>query len=314
VSGDHGRRHGLGHHAARGDADRRPLAGALAIILAIMAAELVAGLVAHSLALLADAGHMLTDALALGLALLAGTMAARPAGGQWTFGLGRAEVLAAQANGLSLLAIGVGILAAAVDRLVSPPQVDGAVVIGVAVLGAIGNLGASALLARGRRQSINVRAAFLHVSTDLAAFSGTAAAGALVLVTGWSRFDPIAGLLIAALCFVSAWSLLRESTRIVLEGSPGDVDPGEVGTALASDADVVQVHDLHVWTVTSGFPALSAHVLVTPGADCHAARRRLAGMLSERFGLEHTTLQVEHAASSSSGVELGDPVRREQPL
>jgi cobalt-zinc-cadmium efflux system protein len=309
-----GARHGHQHaYAARSGAELRPLVGALGVVLAIMAAEVIAGLVGHSLALLADAGHMLTDALALGLALLAGTMAARPASGPWTFGLGRAEVLAAQANGLSLLGIGVGILAAAVDRLVEPPQVDGALVAGVAILGMAGNLAAAALLARDRRRSINIRAAFLHVSTDLAAFAGTAVAGVLVLTTGWNRFDPIASLLIAGLCFVSAWSLIRESTRIVLEGSPGDVDPAVVGNTLASDPDVVQVHDLHVWAVTSGFPALSAHVLVTPDADCHGVRRRLAALLSERFGLDHTTLQVEHAPPDSP-LELGDPVRREQPL
>ncbi|MGZ4399211.1 MAG: cation diffusion facilitator family transporter [Gaiellaceae bacterium] len=303
------------HHrpAERSNADRRSLSGALAIILAIMAAEVVAGLVGHSLALLADAGHMLTDALALALALLAGVVATRPAGGQWTFGLGRAEVLAAQANGLSLLGIGIGILAAAIDRLVHPPHVQGVLVVTVALVGLAGNLAATALLARGRTSSINVRAAFLHVSTDMAAFAGTALAGALVLATGWNRFDPLAGLLISALCFFSAWSLIRESMRIVLEGSPGDIDPDEVGRALASEADVVEVHDLHVWTVTSGFAALSAHVLVTPGADCHATRRRLAGLLGQRFGLEHTTLQVEHA-SSATPLELGDPVRRERPL
>jgi cobalt-zinc-cadmium efflux system protein len=285
-------------------ADRRALATALALIAAFMAFEVTMGIVAGSLALLADAGHMLTDALALAGALVAAGLATRRPGGQWTFGLGRAEILAAQANGLTLLLVGIWVVYGAVRRLLSPPDVRGGVVLVVALVGVAVNLVATLVLSRASRESLNVRGAFLHVATDLGAFAGTAVAGALVLTTGWDRFDPIAGLLVAALMVRSAWSLLRESGRIFMEASPAGIDPGAVARALAEDGDVVEVHDLHVWTVTSGFPALAAHVLVTPGADCHAARRRLQHVLEGRFHLHHVTLQVDHVAQREQPVTL----------
>jgi cobalt-zinc-cadmium efflux system protein len=284
---------------------RRALAIALALILAFMAGEVVAGILARSLALLADAGHMLTDAAALAAALVAAGLASRPARGQWTFGLGRAEILAAQGNGITLLVVGVWIVYSAVRRLVSPPAVHGGVVLAVALAGVAVNLVATLVLARADRTSLNVRGAFLHVATDLVAFVGTAFAGALVLATGWDRFDPVAGLLVAALMLRSSWSLLRESGRIFLEGAPTGIDPDAVAHALAEDGDVIQVHDLHVWTVTSGFPALAAHVLVSPDVDCHAARRRLEQLLKQRFHLDHTTLQVDHAARREQTVSIG---------
>ena len=287
--------HHAGEHGARVTADRRALTAALALILLLMAGELVAGILAGSLALLADAAHLLTDAAALGLALFAAAMAAKPARGAWTFGFRRLEIIAAQANGITLLLVGIWIVYAAVRRLVSPPDVQGGVVLVVALVGIAVNLVATALLARPSRQSLNVRGAYLHVATDLAAFVGTAAAGALVLATGWDRFDPLASLVVAALIFWAAWSLLRESTRILLEVSPGALAPGEIGHAILGVPHVVEVHDLHVWTVTTGFPAVSAHVLVEPGADCHGVRERVAALLGERFGLDHSTLQVEHA-------------------
>ena len=285
-------------------ADRRALALALALIAGFMAFEVTMGIVAGSLALLADAGHMLTDALALAAALVAAALATRRPGGPWTFGLGRAEILAAQANGLTLLLVGIWVVYGAVRRLVSPPDVRGGVVLGVALVGVAVNLVATFVLSRASRESLNVRGAFLHVATDLAAFAGTAVAGGLVLATGWDRFDPIAGLLVAALMVRSASSLLRESGRIFMEASPAGIDPGAVARSLAEDGDVVEVHDLHVWTVTSGFPALAAHVLVSPGSDCHAARRRLQHVLEERFDLHHVTLQVDHVAQREQPVTL----------
>jgi cobalt-zinc-cadmium efflux system protein len=194
--------------------------------------------------------------------------------------------------------------------LVSPPDVRGGIVLGVALVGVAVNLAATALLSRASRESLNVRGAFLHVATDLAAFVGTAVAGALVLATGWSRFDPIASLLVAALMFWSAYGLLRESTRIFLEVSPAEIDPGAVAEAIVSLPEVVEAHDVHVWTVTCGFPALSAHVLVEPGADCHGLRRELETMLSTRFGVDHTTLQVDHARTGAVPVELRGSLRR----
>jgi cobalt-zinc-cadmium efflux system protein len=290
-------------HADRA-ASRRALATALVLILAFMAGEVVAGILARSVALLADAGHMLTDAAALGAALVAAGLASRPARGVWTFGLGRAEILAAQGNGITLLLVAVWIVYTAVRRLISPAAVHGGVVLGVALAGVGVNLAATFVLARADRSSLNVRGAFLHVATDLVAFVATAVAGALVLATGWNRFDPIAGLLVAALMVRSSWSLLRESGRVFLEGAPAGIDPDAVARALAEDAEVVEVHDLHVWTVTSGFPALAAHVLVSPDVDCHDARRRLERLLAERFGLRHTTLQVDHAARRAQTVSI----------
>jgi cobalt-zinc-cadmium efflux system protein len=291
-------------HAHDHSGDRRRLAVALALILALMGGEVAAGIIAHSLALLADAGHMLTDAAALAAALVAMALAARPARGVWTFGFRRAEILAAQGNGIALLLVALWIVYSASRRLASPPAVHGGIVVAVALAGVAVNLVAMVVLSGTDRTSLNVRGAFLHVATDLAAFVGTAIAGALVLVTGWDRFDPIASLLVAALMVRASWSLLRDSGRIFLEAAPSEIDPDAVAAALAADPDVVEVHDLHVWTVTSGFPALSTHVLVSPDSDCHGARRRLEHLLEERFGLQHTTLQVDHVAKRSQVVSI----------
>jgi cobalt-zinc-cadmium efflux system protein len=279
-----------------------------------MAAEIVAGLVGHSLALLADAGHMLSDAAALGFALLASAMAARPAAGRWTFGYSRIEILAAQTNGITLGLIALWVIWSAVHRLVSPQDVRGGLVLVVALGGVLVSLAASLVLARASKESLNVRGAFLHVLTDVAAFGAAALAGGLILATGWDRFDPIASLAVATLMLWSSASLLRESTTIFLERAPSGADPDAIGRALVEDDAVVEVHDLHVWTVTSGFPALSAHVLVSPDADCHAARRRLERTLSDRFDLTHTTLQVDHAERATTPVELGQAVARRTPL
>jgi cobalt-zinc-cadmium efflux system protein len=189
--------------------------------------------------------------------------------------------------------------------------VRGGIVVVVALAGIVVNIAATGLLARSSRESLNVRGAFLHVLTDLAAFAGTAVAGGLILATGWDRFDPIAGLVVALLMFWGASGLLRESTRIFLEVAPENIQPEAVRQAALGEADVVSVHDLHVWTLTSGFPIVSAHVLVAAGADCHAIRERLEQMLGERFGLEHSTLQVEHERGP---VQIGPTFRRRSPL
>jgi cobalt-zinc-cadmium efflux system protein len=294
---DHGHDdHGHHHHAPSSDADARWLAVALALIAGFMVVEIVGGLLASSLALLSDAGHMLTDAAALALALGAATMAARPPHGRWTFGYRRLEILAAHVNGITLVVVGVVIVYTAVRRLVDPPEVRGGIVLVVALAGIAVNLVAAALLHRPSRDSLNVRGAFLHVATDLAAFAGTAAAGAIVLATGWNRADPVASLVVAALIFWSAVVLLRDSSRILLEVAPEE--PREVAEAMLAVPHVTDVHDLHVWTVGSGFPSISAHVLVEQGADCHAIRLELANLLRDRFGLSHSTLQVEHAQAN----------------
>jgi cobalt-zinc-cadmium efflux system protein len=285
-------------------ADRRPLAISLVLLLAFMAAEVAVGILASSLALLADAAHMLTDAAALGLALAAAWLARRPAGGRWTFGFGRAEILAAQANGLTLVLFGVWIVYEAARRLVDPPDVEAGLVGVLALLGIGVNLIVMALLSRAERRSLNIRGAYLHIVSDLAAFVGTGAAAGLILVTGWDRFDAVASLFVAALMLISGWSLLRESGRIFLEGAPRSTPPAEIGQAIASHPGVAEAHDLHVWTVTDGFPTLSAHVLVQPGADCHRIRLELERMLAERFDIDHTTLQVEHVGTAR-GLEIG---------
>jgi cobalt-zinc-cadmium efflux system protein len=289
-------------HAHTHTSARRPLAISLGLILGLMVGEVVFGVVAGSLALLADAGHMLTDAAALALALVAASFASRPARGRWTFGFRRLEILAAHVNGITLLVVGVVIVYTAVRRLIDPPEVQGGIVLVVALVGIVVNLAAAALLHGPSRQSLNMRGAFLHVATDLAAFVGTAVAGAIVLTTGWNEADPIASLVVAALIFWSSYSLLRESTRILLEVSPQE--PGQIGEAMLAVPHVADVHDLHVWTVSSGFPSVSAHVLVDPGADCHAIRQELATMLRERFGLGHSTLQVEHAPAHAPESQL----------
>jgi cobalt-zinc-cadmium efflux system protein len=287
-----------GHDHDRRNADRRALTVALVLIAGLTVAELVAGIVADSIALLADSGHLFSDTAALGFALFAAAVSARPARGRWTFGFKRVEILAAQANGLMLALVGIWIVYEAVRRLVSPPDVSGGIVLAVALAGIAVNLAATLVLSRASRESLNVRGAFLHVATDLAAFVGTAIAGALVLIAGWNRADPIASLFVATLMFWAAYSLLRDSTAIFLEVAPEEIDPDEVGRAIVAVPHVVEAHDLHVWTVTSGFLAVSAHVLVEPGADCHGVRRTIESVLRERFDLDHTTLQVDHAQPS----------------
>jgi len=300
--GDH---HGH-HHAISADADRGKLRLALGLIVGFMVVEVVAGIVADSLALLSDAAHMLTDAGAVALALTALGLAARPPSARFTFGLGRAEILSAQANGATLLVLAGVIGFEAVRRLFDPPAVEGGVVIAIGLLGAAVNLGAAWALARAERRSLNIEGARAHVLTDLYASLGAALAGAIILLFGIREADPVAALLVALLMLRTAWSLLRDSGRVLLEGAPAGMDPAAIGDALARHPGVIEVHDLHVWEVTSDFPALAAHVLVAPGDDCHRIRRELQELLGERFAIRHTTLQVDHERAE----ELLDIERR----
>ena len=281
-------------HGLSGESDARRLGGAFALIVAFMVAELVAGILGSSLALISDAGHMLTDAVALGLALAALRLANRPPTGSFTYGLRRAEILSAQINGITLLLLGGLIVFEGIRRLIDPPDVDGALVLAVAVIGIGVNLVAARMLAGAERRSLNVEGAFLHVVTDLFAFIATAIAGALILIWGFERADGIASLLIAALMLWAAYGLLRETGRVFMEAAPPGLDPEAIGEALVHEAGVVEVHDLHVWEVTTGMPAISAHMIVRGDADCHEARWRAARLLADRFGVDHSTLQVEH--------------------
>ena len=294
---DHGHGHGHGHgHAVRSNADRRPLVGALALILGFMAAEVVTGLLAGSLALLSDAGHMLTDAAAIGLALVAMRIAARPAKGGFTYGLKRVEIISAQINGITLLLLTVFFVAEGVHRLVSPPVVEGLLVTVTGLVGIVVNVAAAWLISKANRSSLNVEGAFQHILSDLYAFIATAAAGLVVWLTGWARADAIAALVVAALMAKAGWGLVRDSGRVFLEAAPAGMAPDEIGARMAATEHVVEVHDLHIWTVTSGYAALSAHVLVAPGSDCHAVRQATEAMLHDAYGIEHTTLQVDHAS------------------
>jgi cobalt-zinc-cadmium efflux system protein len=290
----HGHGHGHAGHAHGVSGSPRRLGVALGLIAGFMVVEVVVGVLAHSLALISDSGHMLSDVAALALSIVALRVADRPAQGALTYGLRRVEILSAQANGVTLLVLACVIVYSAVGRLFSPPDVSAWPMVIVALVGIVVNAGATLALAGAGRENMSVEGSFQHILTDLFAFIGTAVAGGVILLSGFDRADPIASLVVAALMLRSAYGLLRDSGRIFLEAAPPGLDPQEIGRTLVAQGDVVEVHDLHVWEVSSGFPALSAHVLVRAEADCHGTRRVLESVLSERFGLDHTTLQVDH--------------------
>src|SRR3954449_11313973 len=286
---------GHGHdHGVSAATDRRRLGIALTILLAFAVGEVVVGLLAGSVALLADAGHMTADAASLGLALLAISLAARPPGGALTYGLKRAEPASALVNAVTLGVLSIVFAIEAISRLIHPHDVDAGLVLVVALVGIPVNLLATWVLSRAERRSVNVEGAFRHVLTDLYAFIATAIAAIVILATGFDRADPIAALLVAALMVHAAWGLLRASGRMFLEAAPEGLDVSDIGRALAAAPGVASVHDLHVWELTSGFPALSAHVVVGAREDCHERRAQLDVLLHERFGIDHATLQVEH--------------------
>jgi cobalt-zinc-cadmium efflux system protein len=298
---DHsGHRHDMGP-----DADTRWLGGALVLIVAFMAGEVVVGLLAHSLALISDAAHMLTDAASIALALLAMRLAAKPPAGGYTFGLKRAEILSAQANGLTLLLLSAWLAYEAIRRLVSPPAVTGGLVLVTALVGVVVNIGASWMISRANRTSLNVQGAFQHILTDLYAFIATAVAGLVMVTTGFARADAIASLIVVVLMVKAGYGLVHESGRIFLEAAPTGISPANVGRSLAARPHVTEVHDLHIWQITSGLPAASAHVLVTAGEDCHAVRADLEGVLAADYGISHTTLQVDHVADPL--LQIGRP-------
>ena len=284
-----------GHdHGVDADADRRWIAIALGLIVAFMAVEIAAGLIANSLALISDAFHMLTDAAAIALALVALRFAQRAPTRRYTFGFGRAEILSAQVNGASLLVLASLIGVEALQRLADPPEVEGSVVIVIGILGALVNVAAAWALSRAKRRSLNIEGARAHVLADLYGSVAAVVAGTLIVLTGYREADPIAALAVSALMFRSGGALMRDSAKVLMEAAPARIDPQEVGQAMAAHRGVREVHDLHVWEVTSGFPALSAHVLVAAEEDCHRLRQELEGLLHERFGIDHTTLQADH--------------------
>ena len=266
-----------------------------------MAAELSIGLLSGSLALISDAGHMLTDAGSIGLALIAARLAQKPARGDYTYGLRRTEILSAQANGITLLLLASYFMYEGVQRMVNPPAVAGLPVVLTAIAGILVNLAATWSIGRANRTSLNVEGAFQHILNDLFAFIATAAAGAVILLTGFLRADAIAALVVAALMTKAGVELVRASGKVLLEAAPDGVEPDTIGRQLALIDEVVEVHDLHVWQITSNQPALSAHVLVSASADCHGVRVDIERVLRDEHGIDHTTLQLDHVGASWTG-------------
>ncbi len=322
---DHGP--GAHRHGPAPDSDPRWLWAALALILLFMAAEVGTGFAAHSLALLSDAAHMLTDAASIGLVLITMKLATRPPGGRYTYGLRRTEILSAQANGITLIVLAVWLAYEAVRRLISPPAVTGGVVIVVALAGVAVNAVTTLFITRASRapqRSLNLEGAFRHLLTDVYGFIATAVAGAIIVLTGFARADAIASLVVVALMLVAGSGLVRDSGRIFLEAAPAGLTPAAIGAALVRHPNVTEVHDLHVWEISSDLPAASAHVLVAPGEDCHAVRADLEALLSREYGITHTTLQVDHAPDlltvgprpaqdpeACSGMECGERAERQ---
>jgi len=282
-SDDHGHdgssHHGHSHGVSR-NADKRWLTLALALLLAFMVAEVVVGIMARSLALISDAGHMLTDVGSIALALFAIRMAARPAHGRYTFGFKRVEILSAQANGLTLLLLAAWFVYEAIQRLITPPPVQGSLMTLVAIAGIVVNLAVVWIMGKANRQSLNIQGSYAHILNDLYAFI-------------------VAALVVAALMLKAGIELVRDSGRIFLEASPKNLDPAAVRASILATAGVTAVNDLHIWEVTSGFPALSGHIFVRPEDDCHGKRRELETMLRDGYGIEHATLQMDHARDSS---------------
>ena len=311
-------------HGPPPGADVRWLSGALALILAFMAGEVAAGLAAHSLALISDAAHMLTDAASIALVIITARLAARPPAGGYTWGLKRTEIMSAQANGITLVLLAIWLGYSAIRRLVTPPVVHGGTVLVVALIGIAVNVAATLLIARagtgtgtGVRaapRSLNLTGAFQHILTDLYAFIATAVAGLVIILTGFSRADAIATLIVVVLMLRAGYGLIRDSGRIFLEAAPAGLSPAAVGAAMAARPLVCEVHDLHIWEITSGLPAASAHVLVMPGADCHAVRADLEAFLGREYGITHATLQVDHAPGRPNGAAPEAPgIRSAEP-
>jgi len=308
VSEGHIHRHAphRGHAHDHRSASRRALLVVLVLTLTFTVVEVVGGVLTGSLALLADAGHMVSDVLAIGLALVALTLAQRPSSARRSFGFQRAEILAAFVNGLGLVLVSAWIVWEAIGRLDDPPEILGGWMLLVALVGLAVNAGAAAILARSGRESLNVEAAFRHVIADLLGSGGVLVAALVILLTGWDVVDPIVSIAIALLIVASAWGVLRDSTAILMEETPSGIDADAVARAIVDVRGVTSVHDLHVWRITSGFDALSAHILVGQGEDCHGLRRDVERAIAERFGITHTTLQVDHDAADAL-IELRRP-------
>lgn len=285
---------GGGGHSHGAGANKKALAVVLSFTLAYMFAEIIGGLLTGSLALLADAAHMASDNVALALALFAFWLSSRPATPNRSFGYKRGEILAALFNGVTIVAISIWIFYEAFNRFQDPPEILGGWLMVVAVIGLFVNIAGALILTRSAGENLNMQGALRHILADLLGSVGVIAAALVILLTGWVYADPLISVFIGVLVLFSSWKLLRDSVNILLEGSPPGLDAGEVGRKMVDQKGVEEIHDLHIWTITSGFPALSAHVLVGKDEDCHARRRDLERMLGDEYGISHTTLQVDH--------------------
>ncbi|MEV5430426.1 cation diffusion facilitator family transporter [Streptomyces sp. NPDC052701] len=294
---DHGHAHGARAGATAASAYRGRLRVALSITLAVMVVEVVGGVLADSLALVADAAHMATDALGLGMALLAIHFASRPPSERRTFGYARAEILAALANCLLLLGVGGYVLYEAVQRFVTPAGTEGGLTVVFGAVGLAANTVSLTLLMRGRKESLNVRGAFLEVAADALGSVAVIVSAVVILTTGWQAADPIASLVIALMIAPRTWKLLRETLDVLLEAAPKDVDMAQVRAHILALDGVEDVHDLHAWTITSGMPVLSAHVVVSSevlnAIGYEKVLHELQGCLGDHFDVEHCTFQLE---------------------
>lgn len=293
TTGSHEQTHGHSHDHRH--APVRALGIALGLTACVLVLEVAGGLWTGSLALLADAGHMLSDVVSLAIALIAARLALRPPTRERSFGLRRGEVIAAFVNGLTLVAVAVWIVVEALRRLDSDPEILSGGMLAVAGVGLAVNLVSAWTLTRASGESLNVAAARQHVIADALGSVGAIVAAVVLLTTGWTPIDAVVSILIAVLVLAGAWRVMRESTAILLESAPPGVDIAGLERAVLAVAGVENVHDLHVWRITSGFDALSAHVLVGRGEDCHAARLMVEQAIRDVSGITHTTLQVEHA-------------------
>ena len=302
---DHGHSHAGGHHHHGGST--RAMTIAMIITAGLMIMEVIGGILTGSLALLADAGHMLTYVAALGLSLGAAWLMQRPATPQRTFGFYRAEILAALLNGLSLMVLSLYVVFEALGRLQAPPEVESTPMLVIATLGLLANLVSGLVLMRSSGENLNVRSAYLHVLSDALGSVGAILAGVLMWAYGWYLADPVLSILISVLIMWSGWRLLRDTVNVLLEAAPASIDVAKVQATLDGVKGVDHVHDLHIWSVASNFVALSGHVRLEQAPSCAEHQRLLAelrDLLHTRFGIEHVTLQLEEPYFEEAGARL----------
>jgi len=297
----HSHSHGLD---ARRAGNRSRMAIALAINAVLLLMTVAGGILTDSLALLADAGHLLSDVGAIAIGLLAARLAGAAPTPARTYGLQRSEVLGALANGVLLVVIAVLIVVEALSRFGSAPEVSGGGMFAVGLAGLAGNVAATWVLASGDREDLNLEGVLRHSAADALSSIGVVVAAILVITIGWDEADAVASLVIAALILLGSWRLLKDPVDVLMEAAPGDTDVEAIGAAMAAEPEVIEVHDLHVWTLTAGFPALSAHVVVREGCDRDRALRRVEQMLHDRYGIQHTTLQMIEAAPAGGLIQV----------